>query len=69
VSGASGHVRVVLDRSRCIASGSCTRVAPAVFRIDDGHLTVLDHEPPATSRGDVEAAAAICPTAAIGVEG
>lgn len=64
----AGHLQVTLDAGRCAASGSCARVAPTVFRLADGALTVLDASPPATLRGDVEVAAAICPTAAITVE-
>jgi ferredoxin len=38
--------RVQVDRERCISSGVCEHVAPAVFELDDdGVLQVLQADP------------------------
>jgi ferredoxin len=56
--------RVEVDRDRCISSGVCEHVAPAVFELDDdGVLQVLQPEP-----ADLVAAAQAvreCPSGAL----
>lgn len=58
--------RIVVDRDRCIGSGTCEALAPAVFEVDDeGVMTVLHPEPGVDERPDVEDAVAACPTRAL----
>jgi ferredoxin len=61
-------VRVAVDRDRCVGSGTCEALAPAVFEVDDdGVLVVLREEPPGDERPDVEDAVQACPTRALSV--
>lgn len=55
---------VRIDRVRCIGSGVCTRIAPAVFELDDDGIAVVI-DPEADGRAAVVAAAETCPTDAI----
>lgn len=58
--------RIVVDRDRCIGSGTCEALAPAVFEVDDdGVMTVLHPEPGDEELPDVEDAVAACPTRAL----
>lgn len=62
-------MRVEVDYDTCVSTGSCARTAPEVFQLsNEGILTVLQAEPPESLRFDVEAAAELCPVAAITVE-
>ena len=58
--------RVVVDRDRCVGSGSCEVLAPAVFEVDDdGVLTLLRPEPPDEELAEVRDAVRACPTQAL----
>ncbi len=57
-------LEVHVDRSRCIGSGVCARVAPGAFELDDEGIAVVD-DPQAVSRTELVAAADTCPTFAI----
>ncbi|MDP8929825.1 MAG: ferredoxin [Actinomycetota bacterium] len=53
-----------VDRTRCIGSGVCARVAAGTFELDDdGIAVVVDSQ--AASRTELVAAADLCPTSAI----
>ncbi len=53
-----------VDRTRCIGSGVCVRIAPDVFELDDeGVAVVIDSQ--AATRSELLAAAETCPTFAI----
>jgi len=60
-------MHVIVDQSRCVASGQCVLAAGAVFdqRDEDGIVFLLDENPPAELHDDVRRAAALCPARAI----
>ncbi|HZQ63962.1 MAG TPA: ferredoxin [Gaiellaceae bacterium] len=59
--------RIRLDRELCIGAGTCAKVAPGVFALDDEELArVVD--PEAASTDAILDAAARCPTGAIYVD-
>jgi ferredoxin len=58
--------RVEVDRERCVGSGTCEALAPAVFEVDDdGVLAVLRPEPGTDLLVDVGDAVTACPTRAL----
>jgi ferredoxin len=61
------HVRVAVDRERCIGSGNCVYWAPASFELDDEGLSVPT-VPAADPLERLRVAADGCPTRAIRVE-
>jgi ferredoxin len=66
VSGAGQNaVRVMVDPERCMGSGTCIAVAPALFEMgDDGTATPLRSlSEPSTK---LDQAVSRCPTGAIG---
>lgn len=60
-------MKVVLDVAKCEGFASCVLSAPEVFDLDeeDNVAIVLEAEPPATLRPDLEAAVRACPVRAI----
>ena len=63
-------MKVSVDFNVCASTGSCMQVCPEVFEVrSDGYLYVLQENPPESLRDKVMAAADLCPTAAITVEG
>jgi ferredoxin len=62
-------MRVIVDQSRCVASGQCVLAAGAVFdqREEDGIVLLLDSSPPAELHDAVRRAAGLCPALAISV--
>jgi ferredoxin len=63
-------VRIVVDRDRCVGSGSCEALAPDVFEVDDdGVLTVLREQPGDDELSDVRDAVTACPTRALALDG
>jgi ferredoxin len=59
-------MKIVVDRSRCTGLGMCESLAPDVFEVgDDGHLVVLSEEIELSRLGELETAAAACPTEAL----
>jgi ferredoxin len=58
--------RVQVDRGRCVGSGTCEALAPAVFEVDDdGVLAVLRPEPGEDDLNAVREAVTACPTRAL----
>ena len=58
--------RIAVDRDRCVGSGTCEALAPAVFEVDDdGVLAVLRAEPREAELPDVRDAVTACPTRAL----
>ena len=58
--------RVEVDRARCVGSGTCEALAPAVFEVDDeGILAILRPDPGAEELPDVREAVTACPTRAL----
>ena len=61
--------RVEVDRDRCVGSGTCEALAPAVFEVDDdGVLAVLRPEPGEDDLPDVRDAVTSCPTRALALD-
>jgi ferredoxin len=60
-------IHVDVDRDLCIGSGTCVRLAPGVFALDDEEISiVLDREVADISRLRLTAEA--CPTEAIRID-
>jgi ferredoxin len=64
-------MKVTVDMFRCDAHGVCVDACPEVFALDDDDdaVRVLNETPDQSLRDAVDQAAAICPKAAITVEG
>jgi ferredoxin len=63
-------MRVIVDFDVCASTGSCMQVCPEVFEVrSDGYLYILAEEPGEELRASVTAAAEMCPTGAINIEG
>jgi len=61
------HLRVEIDRDRCMGSGNCVFEAPGAFELDDdGIASVLD--PAAAPEDKVLDAARKCPARAITID-
>jgi ferredoxin len=60
-------MKVAVDTSLCIGSGTCALTAPAVFDQDpdEAVVVILDGEPPEREREAVELAVKSCPAAVI----
>lgn len=57
-------MQIEVDKSKCIGSLPCTKIAPTVFRLgEDGKAYILD--PRAASEEKLRQAAMTCPTNAI----
>lgn len=55
---------IVIDKTKCIGSLPCTKIAPTVFKLgDDGKAYILD--PKSASDEDIMLAAKSCPVGAI----
>ena len=58
--------RIDVDRDRCVGSGTCEELAPAVFEVDDdGVLALLRTQPAEDDLPDVRDAVSACPTRAL----
>ena len=62
-------MRVKVDLQRCEFHGQCVIAAPELFELTEPDVLVWEPEPGEDMRDDVEAAADVCPTQAISVEG
>jgi ferredoxin len=63
-------MKVSVDFDVCASTGACMQVCPEVFEVRaDGYLYILQDEPGEELRDSVTAAAEMCPTAAITVDG
>jgi ferredoxin len=59
-------MRIVVDADLCQGHGVCESEAPGVFEVGKDHqVVVLDAEPPADRRVEIEAAVRFCPTHAL----
>jgi ferredoxin len=60
-------MNVYVDEVKCVGSGQCVLIAPAVFdqRDEDGIVVLVDDSPPAGELDDVREAVVVCPAAAI----
>ena len=64
-------MKVIVDYGSCDGYGECVKACPGVFALEDtdDQVRVLDSEPDESLREQVVRAAAVCPKAAITVEG
>jgi ferredoxin len=62
----SAHVEI--DRDLCIGSGTCVRLAPAVFALDAEEIAIV-LDPGAVEPTRLQLAADACPTEAIRIGG
>lgn len=62
-----GELSVEIDRTRCIGSGNCTKVAPDVFELDDSVLAsfVEDMDEASIDREQLLEACRVCPVDAL----
>lgn len=60
-------MRIATDRERCVGSGSCVWLEPAVFDQDkkDGRVRLRTTEPAPTYHENVHEAVGQCPTGAV----
>jgi ferredoxin len=58
------NLHVEVDRELCIGSGSCVRLAPGAFALDDEEISVVV-DPDAAGEDKLRLAAEACPTEAI----
>lgn len=61
-------MRVNVDLERCEYHGQCVIAAPDLFELTEPDVLVWETQPSEDLRGDVEAAADVCPTQAIFIE-
>jgi ferredoxin len=57
-------IHVDVDRDLCIGSGTCVRLAPGVFALDEDEVSVVV-DPDAADISKLRLAAEACPTEAI----
>jgi ferredoxin len=58
------NLHVDVDRELCIGSGTCVRLAPRAFALDDEEISVVV-DPEAAGEDKLRLAAEACPTEAI----
>ena len=62
--------RVLVDRERCVGSGSCEALAPDLFEVgDDGVVQVLRPDPAGDDAAAARDAVSACPTRALSIDG
>jgi ferredoxin len=63
-------LKVIVDTKRCVSSGNCADLVPAVFTQDDntGVVMLLQERPDASLAEVVRKAALCCPSQAISIE-
>ena len=59
-------LHIVVDRLKCISTGNCTDIAPAVFTLDETYISVIVN-PHGAEVETIVAAAEACPVEAIRV--
>ncbi|MDP5314851.1 ferredoxin [Streptomyces sp. NBC_01220] len=62
-------MRVIVDKERCVAAGSCVITSPAVFdqSDEDGKVVLLIETPDEKLREEVLESVNVCPVAALSV--
>lgn len=63
-------MRIIADKSRCIAAGQCVLKSPTLFdqQEEDGMVIVLNDNPSSEMRDAARLAARVCPSGAILIE-
>ncbi len=63
-------MKIDVNYDVCASTGACMQACPEVFEVrSDGFLYLLQEEPGEELRPKVQAAAELCPTGAITVQG
>ena len=62
-------MRVAVDADRCQGNGVCARIAPEVFELRPGGVSVTSEEPAPALERAVRDAARRCPTRAVELSG
>ncbi|MCM2411591.1 MULTISPECIES: ferredoxin [unclassified Streptomyces] len=64
-------MRVIVDKERCVAAGSCVITSPAVFdqNDEDGKVVLLIETPDEKLRDEVLESVNVCPVGALSVAG
>ncbi|MEU1468549.1 ferredoxin [Streptomyces sp. NPDC005761] len=62
-------MRVIVDKERCVAAGSCVITSPAVFdqNDEDGKVVLLIETPDVNLRDEVLESVNVCPVAALSI--
>ncbi|MFG2565525.1 ferredoxin [Streptomyces sp. NPDC048567] len=62
-------MRVIVDKERCVAAGSCVITSPAVFdqNEDDGKVVLLIETPDDRLREEVMESVNVCPVGALSI--
>jgi ferredoxin len=64
-----GHVKVIVDFTKCTGLGICESMAPDFFEVnDDGKLVLLKEDITDGELESIEEAVAGCPTEALRIE-
>ncbi|MFI7099271.1 ferredoxin [Streptomyces sp. NPDC050161] len=58
-------MQVTIEPDRCVGSGQCVMLAPAVFDQDDDGIVVLLDDRPTTELDGVRESVSVCPGRAI----
>jgi len=61
-------VHVTLDQATCQQTGYCMRIAPDIFAMVDGEVTIVQTDPDAQFDDALDEAERLCPTGAIVIE-
>ncbi|WCT74536.1 ferredoxin [Sphingomonas naphthae] len=62
-------MKIKVEESWCVASGSCVLAAPKVFDQDENGVVILLQDRPAPElHASVRTAASVCPSAVISIE-
>jgi len=62
-----GSLTIRLDRSICIGTANCIKIAPEVFALDSEHINTFKEEVPAITRDGLIDACHACPVEALKV--
>ena len=57
--------RVLVDRERCVGSGTCEALAPDLFEVGDDGVVELLRPDPEGDDAEVREAVSACPTSAL----
>lgn len=60
-------LRIRIDRSLCIASSNCMKLAPEVFEFDEENICSFKGDPPDIERERMIEACDVCPVDALAV--
>jgi ferredoxin len=61
-------MQVKADVAACECYANCVVIAPEIFEISDGRVSVLEADPPAELHGSAREAVENCPVAALWIE-